>query len=109
MFTYTDSLTYEIKSKDVYQELFKYCIVSENGEEVNIAKGVNILIKFKEYKNILFSKKLTRHKMKRNQSKLHKIGAYDICKISLPCFDEKRYILNDGITILVFFQKDLKG
>ena len=49
MFTYTDSLTYEIKSKDIYQEFFKYCIVSENGEEVNTA-----LIEFKVYKNILF-------------------------------------------------------
>ena len=49
LFTDTDSLTYEIKSKDVYQEFFKYCIVSENGEEVNTA-----LIEFKVYKNILF-------------------------------------------------------
>ena len=46
--------------------------------------------------------------MKRNQSKLHTIGAYDVCKISLPCFDEKRYILNDEITTLVYFQKNLK-
>ena len=29
-----------------------YCIVSENGEEVNIAKGVNVSTEFKEYKNL---------------------------------------------------------
>ena len=38
--------------------------------------------------------------MKRIQSKYHKIGTYDICKISLPCFDDKRYILDDGINSL---------
>ena len=85
-----------------------YCIVSENGEEVNTAKGVNISTEFKEYENVLFNKKLIRHKTKRIQSKLHKIGTYDVCKISLSCFDDKRYILNDGITTLAYFHKDLK-
>ena len=46
-----------------------YCIASENGEEVNTAKGVNISIVFKEYKNVLFNKKLIRHKMKRIKKK----------------------------------------
>ena len=41
-----------------------YCIVSENGEEVNKAKGVNISIEFKEYKNVLFNKKLIRQSEK---------------------------------------------
>ena len=36
-----------------------------------------------------------RHKMKRNQSKLHRTGPYDACKISLSCFDDKKYILDD--------------
>ena len=85
-----------------------YCIVSENGEEVNTAKGVNISIEFKEYKNVLFNKKLIRHKMKIIQSKLHKIGTYDVCEISLSFFDGKRYILNDGITTLPYFSRDLK-
>ena len=31
-----------------------YCVVSENGEKVNTAKGVNISVEFKEYKNVLF-------------------------------------------------------
>ena len=31
--------------------------------------------------------------MKRIQSKLHRIGIYDVCKISLSRFDDKRYIL----------------
>ena len=123
----TNSLIYEIKSKDVYEEFFKYkhlfdlsnypkdlkffdsanemvvgkmkdefkripinkfiglkskiyCIVSENGKEVNTAKAVNISNEFKEYKNVLCNKKLIRHKMKRIQRKLHKIGTYNVCK-----------------------------
>ena len=35
--------------------------------------------------------------MKRIQSKLHRIGTYGICKVSLSCFDDKRYILDDGV------------
>ena len=27
----------------------------------------------------------------------HELGSYEINKISLSCFDDKRYILNDGI------------
>ena len=29
-------------------------------------------------------------------------------KKSLSCFDDKRYILNDGITTLAYFYEDLK-
>ena len=36
--------------------------------------------------------------MKRIRSKLHKRDSYDVCRISLSCFDDKRYFLNDGIT-----------
>ena len=40
--------------------------------------------------------------MKRAQSKMHEIGTYEVCKISLSCFDDKRYILDD----LTDFHKD---
>ena len=84
-----------------------YCIVSEIGEDVNTEKGVNIKIEFKKYENILFNKTLIRHNKKRIQSKLHKIGSYDVRKVSLSCFNNKRYILNDGITTFAYFHKDL--
>ena len=45
------------------------------------------------------------HKMKRIQSKLHRTGTYDVCKISLSCFDDKRYILDGGINSLAYFTK----
>ena len=44
--------------------------------------------------------------MKRTRSKQHKIGTCDGCKISLSCFDDKRYILDDGINILAYFHID---
>ena len=46
--------------------------------------------------------------MKRIQSKLHKIKTYDVCKISLSCFDDKRYVLDDGVNTLTYFHKDMK-
>ena len=46
--------------------------------------------------------------MKRNQSKLHKIGTCDVYNISLSCFDDKRYVLNDGVNTLAYFHKGIK-
>ena len=48
-----------------------HCILLDDGEEFNTAKGVNIAMEFNEYKGILFNKKITRHKMRRIQSKKH--------------------------------------
>ena len=42
-------------------------------KESNTAKGVNIATKFNEFKDTLFNKKEVRQKMKRIQSKGHKI------------------------------------
>ena len=44
--------------------------------------------------------------MKRIQSKKHKIGTYQIDKISSSCFDDKRYVLDGGIHTLAYFHKD---
>ena len=154
LFTDTDSLTYEIKSEDVYEELFKhkhlfdfrnypkdsklfgetnksvfgkmkdysegkiigefvglkskvYSMLSDHGKESNTAKGVNIATEFNEFKDALFDKKLVRHKVKRIQSKKHKIATYEIDKISLSCFDDKRFVLNGLIHTLAYFHKDI--
>ena len=85
-----------------------YSTASENGEKVNTAKGLNISIEFKEYVNVLFNKNLIRHKMKRIQSKLLKIATYDVCRIYVSCFDDKRYISNDEITTLAYSHQDLE-
>ena len=57
-----------------------------DGKESNTAKGVNNVTEFDEFKDTLFDKKIIRHKMKRIQSKKHKIGTYKINKISLSGF-----------------------
>ena len=85
-----------------------YCFVSDDDAEVNTAKGVNISVEFNEYEDVLFNEKIISCKMKKIQSKKHKIGTYDANKISLSCFDDKRYILNAGIISLTYFHKDLK-
>ena len=76
-----------------------------DGKESNTVKGVNIATDFNEFKDTLFNKKVVRHTMRR---KKHKIGTYEVNKISLSCFDDKRYVLHDGIYTLVYFHKDLK-
>ena len=44
--------------------------------------------------------------MKGIHAKKHKIGTYEIEKISLSCFDDKRYVLGNGIYTLAYFYKD---
>ena len=67
---------------------------------------MNIAIEFSKFKNVLFGKNIIRHKMRRIQSKKHKFGTYEIDKISLSCFDDKRYVLDDEIHTLAYFYKD---
>ena len=68
---------------------------------------MNIAIEFSKFKNVLFGKNIIRHKMRRIQSKKHKLGTYEIDKISLSCFDNKRYVSDDGIYTLAYFDKDV--
>ena len=60
-----------------------YSMKNIDGKESNTAKGVNIATEFNEFKDTLFNKKVLRHKMKRIQSKKHKVGTYEVNKISL--------------------------
>ena len=43
--------------------------------------------------------------MKRIQARKHKIGTYKIDKISLSCFDDKRYVLDNEVHSLASFHK----
>ena len=86
-----------------------YSLISVDDEEVTKAKGLNKKIRHKEYVDALFNKKVIRHNMKRIQSKLHRIGTYNVCKIPLSCFNDKRYVLDDGVNTLAYFHKDKKN
>ena len=59
-------------------------------------------------KTLFSTKKLMRHKMRRIKAKRRKVETYEIDKISLPCFDDKRFVLKDGIHTLAYFQKGLR-
>ena len=84
-----------------------YSLISSGNKEVSKAKGVNKKLRHKEYVDVLFNKKVVRHKMKRILGKVHEIGTYDLNKISLSCFDDKRYVLSDGMNTLAYFHKDI--
>ena len=53
-------------------------------------------IKHEDYKDVLFNNKQMHHTMKTIRSKNHQLGSYELNKVSLSCFDVKRYIL-DGM------------
>ena len=78
-----------------------------DGKEHNTAKGVSIATEFDKFKDVLFNKKFIRHKMKRIQSKKHKLGTYEIDKVSLSRFDDKRYVLDDRIYTLSYFHRNI--
>ena len=64
-----------------------------------------IASEFNKFKDVLFNEKIIRHKMARIQNKKQKFGTYEIDKISLSCFNNKRYVLDDRIRMLASFHK----
>ena len=66
----------------------------KKGKGVN--KNVVATIGHNEYKDVLLKNKCLRHSMNRIQSKDHRIGTYEIIKISLSGFDDKICIQNNG-------------
>ena len=61
---------------------------------------------FDKCEDVLFNENIVRHKMNIIQSIKHKLGAYEIDKISWSCFNNKRYVLDDGIHTLAHIHKD---
>ena len=91
----------ELKSK-------MYSMNNIDGKVSNTAKGINIATEFNEFKDTWFDKKIIRRKIRRIQGKIHKMGTYEINKISLSVFDDKILILDDGIHTLAYFHKNMK-
>ena len=69
---------------------------SENKEAKGLNKNVVATICHNKYRDVLLNKKCMRHSMNRIQRKDHRIGTYEINKISLPCSDYTIYIQNNG-------------
>ncbi|XP_068752898.1 uncharacterized protein [Montipora capricornis] len=80
-----------------------YSYMKDNDKGGKTAKGIkkNIIkknITHENYKNVLFNNKQMHHTMKTIRSNLHQLGSYELNKVSLSCFDDKRYIHNNGVT-----------
>ena len=58
-------------------------------------------------KTLCLTKKIMRHKMKRIQSRKHKLGTYEISKISLTCFNDKWYVQDDSTNTLAYFHIEI--
>ena len=84
-----------------------YSYIKEDGKGGKTAKGVKkSLIKWtiehNNYRDVLTGSSQLHHKMHTIRSVGHNVGTYEINKISLSCFDDKRYILPDGIKSLAY-------
>ena len=84
-----------------------YSYLVNDNSEYKRAKGVNksvvATISHNEYKDVLLNQKCLRRMTNRIQIKDHKIGTYEINKISLSCFDDKIYTQNNGCDGLLAF------
>ena len=69
------------------------------GVKKSVVKNV---LRHIDYKRTLFKEKRMRHKMTYIRNKFHNITTVETIKISLSCFDNKRFILNDGINSLAY-------
>ena len=80
-----------------------YSYIKDNGLGGKTAKGVKKQvikkdIRHENYKHVLFNNKRMYHTMRVIRSNYHQLGSFKLNKISLSCFDDKRYIHDNGIT-----------
>ena len=84
-----------------------YSYIKEDGKGGKTAKGVKksvikLTIEHNNYRDVLTGSSQLHHKMHTIRSVGHNIGTYEINKISLSCFDDKRHILPDGVKSLAY-------
>ena len=85
-----------------YMYQFLVYVKSEHKKAKGVNEKIAGTIGHNQQKNNLLDDKCLRHLMNRLQSKNHKIGNYEIKKISSSCFDDKMYLLNneyDGLPL----------
>ena len=90
-----------------------YSYIKDNQKGGKTAEGIkkNVIkqdIKHENYKETLFDNKQMYHKMKTIRSNNHEISSYEINKVSLSCFDDKRYMHEDGKTSYAYGHKNIK-
>ena len=73
--------------------------VKDNGKNEKTAKGIKrYVIKKNTAHHTLQTNKQIYHTMKTIRSVHHHLSSYEVNKISLSCFDDKRYIHANGQT-----------
>ena len=102
-----DELSGKVISEFIGLKPKMYSLISVDDEEKIRAKGVSKKLKHSEFVDVLFNEKVIRHNMKRIQSRIHRLGTYDVFKISLSCLVDKRYALDDGVNTVAYFHKDI--
>ena len=78
-----------------------------NKKEKSTHKGHNSFIKYEKFKDTHFNKKAIRYKMRGIKSKKHELVTCESNKRSLSDFDDKCYILSDGINTLPYGHEDI--
>ena len=89
-----------------------YSYMKDNQKGGKTAKGIkkNVIknnIMHDDYKETLFNNKQMYHKIKTIRSENHQLGSYELNKVSLSCFDDKRYIHEDGIKSYAYGHKKI--
>ena len=65
-------------------------------------------IKHEDYKNMLMNIEQMHHKIKTIRGQRHQLGSYEINKVSLSCFDDKRYIHDNGMSTYAYGHYKIK-
>ena len=90
-----------------------YSYVKDNEQTARTAKGIKKQvikknIKHEDYKEVLFNNKQMHHTMKTIRSNNHQLGSFELNKISLSCFDDKRFIHENGRTSYAYGHYKIK-
>ena len=84
-------------NKEFIELRSKNCsILDTKNNEKSTHKGHNSYIKYEKFGDSLFSKNALRHRMRGIKSKNHNLITYENNKTSTSCFDDKRYIQENG-------------
>ena len=89
-----------------------YSYMKDNNKGGCTAKGIkkNVIrqeLRHENYKNVLFDKRQINHTMRVIKSEKHIIGSYVLDKTSLSCFDDKRYIHENGVTSYAYGHREI--
>ena len=79
-------------------KMYSY-IKEDNKGGGRTAKGVKNsvirkVIRHDNYRDVLFNSQQLHHNMRTIRSVNHQLGSYEINKVSLSCYDDKRYLLD---------------